>query len=155
MQRDAELKEKTVTYEGVKISRIMQALKKSEKVLRSCASKLKAKEEELQHMFWIYPYIYVYKHLNEQVAQLEERERGLYIRDQSLQGAQNCIQYLSMKINQKYESVAPSSNIKFSSTTKRYENLVGMFLQRRQELQRFSSTRSIKVAKIIHLRQHN
>ena len=59
MQKDFELKDNRVADERVKMSRIMQALKKAEQGLWYRASKLKAKEEKLQHTFQMDPDISV------------------------------------------------------------------------------------------------
>ena len=73
MQKYVKLKENRVADEIVNMSKRMQALKKAEKDLWYCASKLKSKKEKLQHTIQIYQDFYD-KKLNKLLVQLKETE---------------------------------------------------------------------------------
>ena len=62
-------------------------------------------------MLQIDTYIFFDKNINGRVVQLEEHEMELSVREQSLQGTQNCIRDLAMKLKQKDEAETLTSTI--------------------------------------------
>ena len=62
-------------------------------------------------MLQIDTYIFFDKNINGRVVQLEEHEMELSVREPSLQGTQNCIRDLAMKLKQKDESETLTSTI--------------------------------------------